>query len=302
MAEPTPLDALNAAAPDAFVAVLGDLFEHAPWVAEGVVGQRPFATVAALHEAMMQAVRQSPREQQIAFLQGHPDLAGKAARTGAIAPASVSEQAGLGLDRLSDAEYDTFQRLNGAYLERFGFPFIVCVRRQTRETVLASYAARLAHDEAAELDRALEEIGHITRLRLVDRVTGPGMPQTTGHLSTHVLDTYHGAPAAGVSVELYELGETARAKVAEAVTNAAGRTDAPLLHGQPLRARRYELVFRTEAYFRRRGVPLPDIPFVGDAVIRFGIDQPEGHYHVPLVVTPWSTVKRPPNSPDMSHP
>lgn len=289
MAEPTTLDALNTAAPDAFVAVLGDLFEHAPWVAEAVLGARPFATVAGLHEAMMQAVRESPRDTQIAFLRGHPDLAGKAARAGAIAPASVSEQAGLGLDRLSDAEYDRFQRLNGAYLDRFGFPFIVCVRRQTRETVLASYEARLAHDEAAELRRALEEIGHITRLRLVDRVAGPGLPQTTGHLSTHVLDSHHGEPAAGVAVALYELGETARAKVAEAVTNAAGHTDAPLVHGQPLRAGRYELVFETEAYFRRRGVPLPDIPFIGDAVIRFGIDQPEGRYHVPLVVTPWST-------------
>lgn len=288
-ARPVTLEALNAASRVDFVAVLGDLFEHAPWVAEAAVDRRPFATVADLHTAMMQVVLTSPRERQIAFLRGHPDLAGKAARAGAIAPDSISEQAGLGLDRLSDAEYDTFQRLNGAYLAKFGFPFIVCVRRQTRDAVLGSYATRLAHDEGTELRRALDEIAHITRLRLVERVTGPGMPHVAGHLSTHILDSYHGEPASGVLVELFEIGASARARVLEVVTNAAGRTDAPLVHDRPLRAGRYELMFHTEAYFRRRGVPLPDIPFIGDAVIRFGIDQPEGRYHVPLVLTPWST-------------
>ena len=286
--ERATLEALNGSSREAFVAVLGDLFEHAPWVAEAAFDRRPFATVTALHDAMMAVVRESPRERRISFLRGHPDLAGKAARAGDIAPSSVSEQAGLGLDRLTDAEYDTFQDLNGAYLAKFGIPFIVCVRRQTRDVVLASYGERLANDEPTELARALDEIAYITRLRLTDRVAGPGMPQTSGHLSTHVLDTYHGEPASGVRVELFEIGANARAKVTEAVTNASGRTDEPLLHGQPLRAGRYELVFHTEAYFRARSVTLPAIPFLGDVVIRFGIDQPEGRYHVPAVVTPWS--------------
>ncbi len=285
----TTLDTLNSATRESFVATLGDLFERASWVAEAAFSKRPFATVADLHDAMMQAVLASPRERQIAFLKGHPDLAGKAARAGAIAAASVSEQAGLGLDRLSDAEYETFQRLNGAYLTRFGFPFIVCVRRQTRDAVLASYGPRLVNDEAAELKRALEEIAHITRLRLVEAVEGPGMPATIGHLSTHVLDNYHGEPGAGVRVELFEVGASGRALIVDTVTNAGGRTDEPLIHGKPLRRGRYELLFHTEAYFRQRGVALPDVPFIGDAVLRFGIDQPEGRYHVPLVVTPWST-------------
>lgn len=283
------LDTLNSSHRDGFVAALGSLFEHSPWVAEAAYEKRPFATVSALHEAMMQAVLDSPRDRQIAFLKAHPDLAGKAARAGDMAPASVSEQAGLGLDRLSDAEYATFQRLNGAYFERFGFPFIVCVRRQTRDAVLASYEPRLANDEASELARALDEIAHITRLRLVEAVDGPGMPSVAGHLSTHVLDSYHGEPGAGISVELFEVGQSGRARITATVTNKDGRTDAPLIHGQPIRRGHYELVFRTEAYFRRRGVALPDIPFIGDAVIRFGVDQPEGRYHVPLVMTPWST-------------
>ncbi len=286
---PVSLDTLNSGSKEGFVTALGGLFEHSPWVAEAAFDKRPFTTVAALHETMMQAVLDSPRETKIAFLKAHPDLAGKAARAGDMAPASVSEQAGLGLDRLSDAEYETFQRLNAAYLDRFGFPFIVCVRRQTRDAVLASYEPRLANDEASELARALAEIAHITRLRLVEAVEGPGMPAVTGHLSTHVLDSYHGEPGAGIRVELFEVGESGRARIAEAVTNKDGRTDAPLIHGKPLRRGRYELVFHTEAYFRGRGVALPDIPFIGDAVIRFGIDQPEGRYHVPLVMTPWST-------------
>lgn len=282
------LDALNAATPEAFVAALGEVFEHAPWVAGAAAAARPFAGVAELHAAMMAAVKASPRETQIAFLSGHPDLAGKAARAGAIAPASVSEQAGLGLDRLSDAEYDEFQRLNEAYRATFGIPYIVCVRRQTRDAVLDGYRRRLAHDEAQEIAAALDEIGHITRLRLVDLVEGPGMPVIAGHLSTHVLDSYHGVPAEGVAVTLYEVGRSGRAKLVETVTNANGRTDEPLIHGMPLRAGRYELVFALDAYFRGKGVVLPDIPFLGAVAIAFGIDAPEGRYHVPLVATPWS--------------
>lgn len=282
------LDALNRAGTADFVAHLGAVFEHSPWVAEVAAASRPFATVAALHEAMMAAVEGAGEERQVAFLKGHPDLAGKAARAGAMAPASVSEQAGLGLDRLSDAEYDTFQRLNGAYAARFGFPFIICVRRQTRDAVLAAYETRLANDRPAELARALTEIGHITRLRLVAAVEGPGAPQTAGHLSTHVLDTYHGVPARGVAFRLYERGASATALLVEGTTNAQGRTDEPLIHGQPLRAGTYELVFETAAYFRAMGVALPAIPFMPQAVLRFGIDEPEGRYHVPLVASPWS--------------
>jgi 2-oxo-4-hydroxy-4-carboxy-5-ureidoimidazoline decarboxylase len=205
-----------------------------------------------------------------------------------MAAASVSEQSGLGLDRLSDAEVAEFQRLNAAYSEKFGIPFIVCVRRQTRDAVLAGFRRRLDNSHDAELAAAIGEIGHITRLRLADAVEGAGMPQTSGHLSTHVLDAYHGEPACGVALELHEIGGEARARIASAVTNANGRTDAPLIHDAPLRAGRYELIFHMADYFRRRGVALPDHPFVDDVALRFGIDQPEGRYHVPLVATPWS--------------
>jgi 2-oxo-4-hydroxy-4-carboxy-5-ureidoimidazoline decarboxylase len=288
MRRPVDLADINTTSQLEFVALLGEIFEHAPWVAEKAFQSRPFATVAGLHEAMMAAIRALSQSEQIAFVKLHPDLAGKAARAGDIAPESVVEQAGLGLDQLSEADYARFERLNGVYSQRFGFPFVACVRRLTRDAVLDQFERRLGNDVAAELATALAEIGHITRLRLVDRVKGPGMPGVTGRLSTHVLDTHKGGPAQDVRVELYEIGRSARALLVETVTNADGRTDKPLFGGAPLRIGSYELVFHVGSYFAARGLDLPAQPFLGEVPLRFGISEPEGHYHVPLVMTPWS--------------
>jgi len=165
------LDQLNASDRAEFVAAVGDVFEHAPWVAERAQAARPFATVAALHEAMMQAVRAAPREQQLAFLRGHPELAGKVARAGAMTPDSKAEQGGLGLDRLSDTDFARFERANAAYAKKFGFPFIVCVRNhKSAESILAAFERRVGNDPEVEFSAALTEIGLITRLRLEDRV------------------------------------------------------------------------------------------------------------------------------------
>lgn len=288
MSQRFTLDQLNAMDAAGFRAALDGIFEHTPWVAEGAFEARPFATVAALHEALMAVVRSRPIEARIAFVGAHPDLGGKAARAGTIAPASVSEQAGLGLDRLSDAEFEHFEILNAAYRARFGFPFVACVRRLTRDAVLDAFERRLANDVEAELATAIDEIGFITRLRLVERVEGPGVPNVAGRLSTHVLDTHKGGPAEGVRIELYEVGRSARALLKQAVTNADGRTDVPLVVGVPLRMGNYELVFHVGAHFSARGVALPQPAFLDAVPIRFGISEPEGHYHVPLVVTPWS--------------
>jgi len=108
------LHSLNATDKAGFVAALGDIYEHAPWVAQAVHEKRPFASLAALHEAMSAAVRAAPAEQRTALLKGHPDLAGKAARAGAMTNDSKAEQASAGLDRLTDAEFKEFHRLNKA--------------------------------------------------------------------------------------------------------------------------------------------------------------------------------------------
>jgi 2-oxo-4-hydroxy-4-carboxy-5-ureidoimidazoline decarboxylase len=274
------LSGLNELPASSFVAALGEVFDHAPWVADAAAAGRPHPTVTALHDAMMLAVRQAPPERQAAFIGGHPELGSRIKRAD-LTRDSQAEQGGLGLDRLSAEEIDRFSRLNAAYRGKFGFPFIVCVRRHTRDSILRQFARRLEHDAKAERDAALYEIGLITRLRLVALVDGPGVPTTTGRLSTHVLDTVKGRPAPGVRIALHEIGESARSLIKETVTNADGRTDAPLIAGEPLRIGTYELAFHMGDYFGGSG-------FIDVVPIRFSIAEPEGHYHVPLLVTPWS--------------
>ncbi|MDX2203681.1 MAG: 2-oxo-4-hydroxy-4-carboxy-5-ureidoimidazoline decarboxylase [Hyphomicrobiaceae bacterium] len=279
---------LNAADARDFAAALGEIFEHAPWVAEAAAAGRPYATVADLHAAMCAAVRAADRDTQIGFLRGHPELGGKVARAGAMAAASRQEQGALGLDRLSEEEFQRFEHLNEAYGRRFGFPFIICVRRHTRDSILARFAARLAGSQDDEIAAALCEIGFITRLRLASLVDGPGAPKVAGRLSTHVLDVAAGKPAAGIPVVLKEIGSSAEGVLARAVTNHDGRTDAPLLGGEPLRIGHYEIAFHVGGYFAAQGSAAASPPFLDVVPIRFAIAEPEGHYHVPLLVSPWS--------------
>jgi 2-oxo-4-hydroxy-4-carboxy-5-ureidoimidazoline decarboxylase len=281
---PVTLEELNRADPSAFIAALGDIYEHSPWVAGRALAKRPFSTVAALAHAMAAAISHASAAEKLALVRAHPDLAAKVA----LSPDSKAEQGSLGLDRLPPAAYARFAELNDAYRKKFGFPFVICVRRQTRDAVLRWFARRLANGADAELATALAEIDCIARLRIAERVEGPGMLKTTGRLTTHVLDTQSGRPAAGVKVELVELGDSATALVASAVTNADGRTDAPLLDGAPLRIGRYELRFHVGDYFAKQNLKLPDPPFLDIVPVRFSIADPEGHYHVPLLLTPWS--------------
>lgn len=282
------LEWLNSASRAEFVARLSQVFEHAPRLAEAAFTKRPFATVVALFSGMTAAIEALPGEQKLALVRGHPELGNKVGRASALTAESKSEQGGLGLDKLSDEEFARFERLNAAYRQKFGFPFVICVRRHTRDSILRQFEARLNNDGAAELAAALREIALIGRLRLADKVEGPGAPQTAGRLSTHVLDTYHGRPAEGVGVTLHEIGASARGLLVQATTNADGRTDKPLIAGEPLRIGTYELQFAIGAYFARAGVPAADPPFLDMVPIRFSIAEPEGHYHVPLVTTPWS--------------
>ncbi len=286
---PVPLETLNTADRKAFAAVLGEVMELAPWVADEAYAARPFATVAALFAAMTGAVRKAPDAQQRALIDGHPDLAGKAAREGKLTADSTAEQAGAGLDRLSDEEFATFHRLNDAYRKKFAMPFIVCVRRHGKELILRQFEQRLQNDAASERAATLGEIFRIAALRLDQRVSGPDRLKVHGHLSTHVLDTHGGHPAAGVAIELCEIGATGVARTLKcAVTNADGRTDQPLFAGTPVPIATYELRFAVGDYFAKENVPLSDPPFLGVVPVHFAVAEPEGRYHVPLLVTPWS--------------
>jgi 2-oxo-4-hydroxy-4-carboxy-5-ureidoimidazoline decarboxylase len=283
------LQTLNAGNKAAFVAALGDIYEHAPWVAEAVLDRRPFDSLNALHEAMVAAIRAAPAEQRIALLKGHPDLAGKAARAGTMTADSKAEQASAGLDQLSEAEYATLHRANDAYRSKFGIPFIVCVRRHTKDSILHEFARRLKNNVAAETKMALTEVARIGALRLDQRVEAPDKLKVHGRLSTHVLDNHAGHAAGGVAVELLELAAHGEPRVvASTTTNLDGRSDQPLIGGRPIPIGRYELRFHVGEYFARRGAPQADPPFLDVVPVRFAVAEAEGHYHVPLLVTPWS--------------
>jgi 2-oxo-4-hydroxy-4-carboxy-5-ureidoimidazoline decarboxylase len=286
---PVSLDSLNAADRKAFTAAIGDVMELAPWVADEAYAKRPFASLNALYQAMTEAVKNAGDQRQKALIDGHPDLAGKAAREGKLTADSTAEQAAAGLDRLSDEEFAEFHRLNDAYRSKFGMPFIVCVRRHGKASILREFARRLNNDAAAERSTALAEIFRIAALRLDQRVTASDRLKVHGHLSTHVLDTHGGHPAAGVAIELCEIGADGAARtLRRAVTNADGRTDQPLMSGAPIPIATYELRFAVSDYFARQRAPTADPPFLGLVPVRFAVAEPEGRYHVPLSVTPWA--------------
>jgi 2-oxo-4-hydroxy-4-carboxy-5-ureidoimidazoline decarboxylase len=223
------------------------------------------------------------------LVKAHPDLAGKAARAGKLTADSTTEQASVGLDRLSDEEFGRFHRLNDAYGAKFGIPFIVCVRRHTKNSILRQFERRLAHGTADELETAFAEIFRIAALRLDQRVSTTDRLKVNGRLSTHVLDMHGGQPAEGVAIELWEMSEAGPGRLLlRTVTNRDVRTEQPLITERPLPIGTYELLFAVAGYFAARGVILPEPPYLDVVPIRFSIAEPEGHYHVPLVVTPWS--------------
>jgi 2-oxo-4-hydroxy-4-carboxy-5-ureidoimidazoline decarboxylase len=284
-----PLAALNAASKAEFVAALANVVEYSPWIAEQLAGQRPFAGVNQLHAALMAALQSAEPDVQLALIRAHPDLANKTQRAAGLTAESTDEQNSAGLDRLSDAEYAAFERVNDAYRTKFGFPYIVCVRRHTRDSILRDFEIRLANIVKTEIRRAIEEIGRISALRLDQLVLADDRLKVAGRLSTHVLDNHAGKPASGIAVELVELAALGASRViARAVTNADGRTDQPLIGGRPLPIGRYELRFRVASYYTARNVQLTDPPFLDEIPLRFALSEPEGHYHVPLLVTPWS--------------
>ena len=141
------------------------LFEHSPWVE-----QRADANPSSgdRHADLIAVVAAATRDEQLALIRAHPELAGKAAIDRTLTDASAAEQASAGLDRLTPEDYARFHALNAAYKARFDFPFIICVRRTDKAGILAAMERRLAHDRDSEIATALGEIGKIVRLRLED--------------------------------------------------------------------------------------------------------------------------------------
>lgn len=284
-----PLSDLNACSKADFVAALANIFEYSPWIAEKAADARPFAGVTQLFEAMKAAVARAPTELRLALIKAHPDLANKTQHAAGLTAESSAEQNSVGLDRLSDAEYAAFERVNKAYRKKFGFPYIVCVRRHSKDSILRDFERRLLNNTKTEISTLIAEICRIAALRVDQLVASDDRLPVHGRLSTHVLDTHSGKPAAGVPVELVELSALGENRiVTRTLTNHDGRTDQPLIGGRPVPIGNYELRFNVASYFASRNVPLSDPPFLDSIPLRFSVSDPEGHLHVPLLVTPWS--------------
>ncbi len=153
---------------DSFIARYGHLFEHSPWVARRAHAHGPFIDAAALHDAFMLVLAEASPDDQLALLRAHPELADKVAQAEGLTEDSAREQASAGLDALSPEEFERFHALNRAYRDRFGFPFIICVRLHTKASILAAMQARLEHEPETEFEAALAQVGLIVQLRMGD--------------------------------------------------------------------------------------------------------------------------------------
>jgi 2-oxo-4-hydroxy-4-carboxy-5-ureidoimidazoline decarboxylase len=157
-----------------FIAAIGPVFEHSPWIAERAWEARPFADLAALHAALAAAITAASPAEQLALLNAHPELAGRAARAGEITAESRGEQGRAGLDQLTEAELAQFDELNRDYRARFGFPFIIAVHGRGKTEILQAFERRLSCDPGSEVATAFGQVAEIGRLRLERLLTAPG--------------------------------------------------------------------------------------------------------------------------------
>lgn len=173
---PTLAPAPSTCSLERFIHHYGDIFEHSPWVANAAWNEglsEVHNTPDALADLMGRMLQQATPEQQIAVIQAHPDLAGKAALAGELTQDSSREQAGAGLDQCTPEEFSRFEQLNAAYKEKFGFPFVIAVKGLDRHAILAAFEARLHNDLMQERDAAIEQIIRIARFRLSMRAEQP---------------------------------------------------------------------------------------------------------------------------------
>ena len=154
-----------------FVERFGSVFEHSPWIAERAHALElgpAHDSATGLHNALARMFRSASPEERLGVLRAHPDLAGKLAAAKRLTPESTAEQASAALDALTDAERATFQTLNAQYVEKHGFPFIIAVRDNTKDSILAAFQARIANDTATEFATACAQVERIAELRLKD--------------------------------------------------------------------------------------------------------------------------------------
>lgn len=164
MTDIAPAAGVNDMSRDEFVARYGGIYEHSPWVAETVYDEGQAG--GDLADRFADCINNASREQKLALIRAHPDLAGRAAVAGALTEASAGEQQSARLDCCTPEEYERFRSLNDAYRKKFGFPYVMAVRGKDRDEILAAFAARIGNDPETEFQTAIAEIHNIARLRL----------------------------------------------------------------------------------------------------------------------------------------
>ena len=156
---------------DTFVAAFGGIFEHSPWIADGAFDGElgpTHDTAQGVHQALARVFRAADDAQRLGVLTAHPDLAGKLAEAKQLTAESTSEQAGAGLNALTDEERTTFQTLNTRYVEKHGFPFIIAVRDHTKASIMTAFQTRIDHDTDTEFATACRQVERIAEFRLKD--------------------------------------------------------------------------------------------------------------------------------------
>jgi len=165
---------LNAASPADAATLLEGIYEHSPWIAQAALAQRPFADLAHLARALVDATRAGGRDAQLALLRAHPRLAGKAMVARTLTAESTDEQTRSGLTQCSPEEFARLHALNDAYDARFGWPFILAVRGPTgqgltRAEIIGTFESRLSNEPDTEFEECLRNVHRIAELRLGDR-------------------------------------------------------------------------------------------------------------------------------------
>lgn len=286
------------------VKILFDEIRH--YVDEGLSGDERLALLRA-HPDLCAALLKKMKSQQQ-----------EEGNDGELTAESRLEQRRSGLSSLTPEELQKFIHLNEEYKSKFNIPFILAVRNATKYTVLCAIERRVHSSYETEISTALSQVHNIAWMRLLAIVDPPfirkdGIEEVDvghgGFLTCHILDTAHGVPAKGMHVELNRLeemnadeetmnkqeGEQSprqnnyhRTLLTSFVSNTDGRSGAPLLSGPKFAVGRYELSFYVGDYFASCGTSLAGTPFLDIVPVQFGIDDPTSHYHVPLLVSPWS--------------
>jgi N-carbamoyl-L-amino-acid hydrolase len=280
---PLSLAALNAADAASFTALLAGTYEHSPWIAERAHARRPgsgFASIAALKRALVEVVREASRDEQLALIRAHPELAGKAMVANTLTAESTNEQSRAGLTHCTPQQFARLMQLNADYNARFGWPFILAVRgpRGTgleRAEIVATFERRLTHPADVEFAECLRNIHRIAELRLTDRVgEPPSLGQQVwdwaealavhsdpefaerGQLTVTYLTPAHRAVARQLEAWMHECGFDEVGQ--DAVGNVVG-----LYHGADANARRlltgshYDTVRNAGKYDGRLGILVP---------------------------------------------